>query len=277
MNMPVHIPQTDTIARVSLDNLELRETATLKRIADRFDAITLAEMDSVKLMDRVDRKYVLKLHDLPEILASVRGDYRILSVEGARLNSYRTVYFDTDGFDLYTNHVTLRKNRYKVRVREYMESRQIFLEVKRKTNNGRTIKTREPIESFTEMPAEGERSRLEIELAGNVQRLSAKLWNNFSRMTLVSRTGQERVTIDVGISLLTPENALYLDRIAVAEVKTGSSAQASLFANQMKAYRYHAQSFSKYAVGINALYDGVKKNAMKPIMLQLKKLMEGVS
>ena len=96
-------------------------------------------------------------------------------------------------------------------------------------------------------------------------------------MTLVSRTGQERVTIDVGISLLTPENALYLDRIAVAEVKTGSSAQASLFANQMKAYRCHAQSFSKYAVGINALYDGVKKNAMKPIMLQLKKLMEGVS
>lgn len=277
MNMPVHIPQTDTIARVSLDNLELRETATLKRIADRFDAITLAEMDSVKLMDRVDRKYVLKLHDLPEILAAVRVDYRILSVEGARLNSYRTVYFDTDGFDLYTNHVTLRKNRYKVRVREYMESRQIFLEVKRKTNNGRTIKTREPIESFTEMPAEGERSRLEIELAGNVQRLSAKLWNNFSRMTLVSRTGQERVTIDVGISLLTPENALYLDRIAVAEVKTGSSAQASLFANQMKAYRCHAQSFSKYAVGINALYDGVKKNAMKPIMLQLKKLMEGVS
>jgi len=45
----------------------------------------------------------------------------------------------------------------------------------------------------------------------------------------------------------------------------------------MKAYRCHAQSFSKYAVGINALYDGVKKNAMKPIMLQLKKLMEGVS
>ena len=63
MNMPVHIPQTDTIVRVSLDNLELRETATLKRIADRFDAITLAEMDSVKLMDRVDRKYILKLHD----------------------------------------------------------------------------------------------------------------------------------------------------------------------------------------------------------------------
>lgn len=277
MNISAHILQTETIARVSLNSLELRETATLKRVANRFDAITLAEMDSVKLMNRVDRKYVLKLHDLPEILAAVRDDYRILSVEGARLNSYRTVYFDTDGFDLYTNHVTLRKNRYKVRVREYMESRQIFLEVKRKTNNGRTIKTREPIEFFTEMPAEGERSRLEIELAGNVQRLSAKLWNNFSRMTLVSRTGQERVTIDVGISLLTPENALYLDRIAVAEVKTGSSAQASLFANQMKAYRCHAQSFSKYAVGINALYDGVKKNAMKPIMLQLKKLMEGVS
>lgn len=275
MNMPVHIPQTDTIARVSLDNLELRETATLKRIADRFDAITLAEMDSVKLMDRVDRKYVLKLHDLPEILASVRGDYRILSVEGARLNHYRTVYFDTDGFELYANHVTLRKNRYKVRVREYSESRLTFLEVKRKTNNGRTIKTREPIGSFTEMSAGGE--RLEIELAGNVRRLGAKLWNNFSRMTLVSRTGQERVTIDVGISLLTPENALYLDRIAVAEVKTGSSAQASLFANQMKAYRYHAQSFSKYAVGINALYDGVKKNAMKPIMLQLKKMMGGAS
>ena len=49
MNMPVHIPQTDTIARVSLDNLELRETATLKRIADRFDAITLAEMDLIEI------------------------------------------------------------------------------------------------------------------------------------------------------------------------------------------------------------------------------------
>lgn len=267
--------KTETLALSNITNLHLGEIAAVAAAADRFRPISLDEMDSVKLMNRIDRKYVIRIEDLPEILASLSNDYRILTVEGARLNAYRTVYFDTEDFELYGQHVTKRKNRIKVRQREYVESNHKFLEVKRKTNGGRTVKTREEIETFTEMRLSADRRWFYMQLDGSWKRLEAKLWNNFTRITLVSLKDQERVTIDLSVTVSTPAGSVRFDEIAVVEVKTGDSGQNSLFAKKMKAYHYRTQSFSKYAVGVATLVNGVKKNAMKPIMLQLKKLTEG--
>lgn len=266
--------QNITTTLAPLDPLIWRtpETVRLINAANQLAPITLEEMDSVKLMNRVDRKFTLNALALPEILDAVRNEYRVLVVEGNRLNDYRTVYFDTDSFELYTRHVTKRKNRYKVRQREYLSSNQVFLEIKQKTNNGHTIKTRNEINHFTEI-FDRKRS-LGINLADEWFQLEAKLWNNFSRITLVSRSSQERVTIDTDISVSTPESYSSLGNIAVAEIKTGSAGSSSRIADTLKSQRYHTQSFSKYAVGVSLLYDNVKKNSMKPVLHGLGKILE---
>jgi len=76
----------------------------IKLSVSRFERITLPEMDSVKLMDRMDTKYLAPFHLLPEILSETKEFYKILEVNGERINTYDTLYYDTDNLNLYYNH-----------------------------------------------------------------------------------------------------------------------------------------------------------------------------
>ncbi len=114
---------------------------SLAILIDDFSPITLSEMDAVALLNRIDTKLAMPVCQIFNILASLKKDYRILSVCGQRLNHYRNLYFDTPDFDLYHLHVNGYANRYKVRSREYAASCLSFLEVKHRTPKGRTIKT----------------------------------------------------------------------------------------------------------------------------------------
>ena len=96
--------------------------AGLAALVQKFAPITLKEMDAVALLNRIDTKFVLTNRQLLDALAAVQQDYRVLSVNGQRLNHYRTLYFDTPDFDLYRLHVNGRADRYKVRTREYTDS-----------------------------------------------------------------------------------------------------------------------------------------------------------
>jgi hypothetical protein len=69
-----------------------------------FEPITLKEMDQVKLMDRTDTKYTFSLAQLSEILEEMRPYYRVLDVDGKKISRYKTLYYDTTNFTLYTKH-----------------------------------------------------------------------------------------------------------------------------------------------------------------------------
>ena len=51
----------------------------------------------------------------------------------------------------------------------------------------------------------------------------------------------------------------------------------SPFMQQMHAQQVHPRGFSKYCIGVGLLYDGVKKNALKPKLLWLDKMTRGVA
>ncbi|MBL0047611.1 MAG: hypothetical protein IPP32_05865 [Bacteroidetes bacterium] len=70
---------------------------TLDQIISAFQPITLAEMDSVKLMDRTDTKFVFHVQDLDAVLSDISKHYRALEVEGTRWSPYETLYYDTPG------------------------------------------------------------------------------------------------------------------------------------------------------------------------------------
>lgn len=64
----------------------------------RFRPISLEEMDHVKLLDRIDTKYVIHLEDLPRFLQAVENDYRLLVINDQLIHPYETLYYDTPEF-----------------------------------------------------------------------------------------------------------------------------------------------------------------------------------
>ncbi len=114
----------------------------LQQLLERFKPISLEEMDSVRLMNRTDTKFMIGRQQLEQLLDSLGDNYRVLEVEGVRLSRYKTLYYDTPEFMCYRQHHSGKRNRFKVRKREYVESHISFLEYKEKTNKGRTIKSR---------------------------------------------------------------------------------------------------------------------------------------
>lgn len=194
-----------TPANISLDAfpqrgawpmLRLERLQSLLPLLERYEPISLAQTDSVALMSRTDTKYVISMPQLRALLASLSDDYRMLKVEGVRLNHYRTLYFDTQDLELYYH--MGRSERYKVRSRAYLDSGVSFLEVKHRTSKGLTVKARMSTDGLlTQLRPEASRFVYE-HMPRDACPLQAALWNEFSRITLpvsgvrLARVGQGR-------------------------------------------------------------------------------------
>ena len=111
------------------------------------EAIGLEEAKVVRLMNRVDRKYLASADVMEELLGRVTDGYRVQEIAvGNRIAPYRTLYFDTDDLAMYTMHHNGKRNRQKLRVRTYRSSDTTFFEIKNKDNKGRTSKVRIPMD-----------------------------------------------------------------------------------------------------------------------------------
>ena len=105
-------------------------------------------MESVKLMNRIDTKYTVPMSILPSILEAAKEDYFAQEIDGKRIATYDTMYYDTEDMDMYIRHHDRQLVRQKIRVRQYVDSNLTFLEIKRKNNKGRTKKKRIAVPGF---------------------------------------------------------------------------------------------------------------------------------
>jgi hypothetical protein len=163
--------------------------------------------------------------------------------------------------------------RDKVRLRTYETNNLTYLEVKHKTNKDRTIKSR--IKSDNTRPPDDARSQrfLAEKLRENSQELQPVLTSLFTRITLISKSLPERVTIDFNIAYTGNDGRrIDLPNIAVAEIKREKALGNSVLHSTLKKMGIRQTGFSKYCLGA-AMLDGVKrKNNVKPILLQLNKI-----
>ncbi|MBL4654748.1 MAG: polyphosphate polymerase domain-containing protein [Bacteroidia bacterium] len=214
-----------------------------------FDPITLEEMDSVKLMDRRDTKFIFNAQSLPSLLEELTAHYKILEISNKRGSQYETLYFDTDDFQFYTQHHNGKLNRYKVRFRRYVEVDKTFLEVKFKSNKARTIKKR--IKRINIKPEFKGRSKDLIEgiIKMNADLLKPKLWVNYTRITLVQKDFQERVTIDLDLTYKVEEEELKVNNLVIAEVKQGAQTLNSPIIQFMRNAKIQPLGFSKILYG----------------------------
>ena len=62
----------------------------------QFTPISLKNMDGVKLMNRSDTKFTFSSKKLPILLEKLIPFYNVLEINGKRLHSYKSLYFDTE-------------------------------------------------------------------------------------------------------------------------------------------------------------------------------------
>ena len=225
-----------------------------------YDAISLAEMDAVALLSRTDTKFLLRVEQLTEALPLLGQHYRVLEVAGSRLSPYQTLYFDTPDFALYRWHHAGGRNRYKVRSREYLQTRAAFFEVKHKVNRFQTIKERIPTRQLvTRLTPETDRF-LRARLPEEAAQLQPKLWNLYGRITLVNRFFPERVTLDLDLRFDNSEVTQRLPGLVTAEVKQAGRPRPTAFIQLMRRLSIRAGGFSKYCIGVSLTYPHVKHN-----------------
>lgn len=237
-------------------------------ILQQFEPIDLKEMESVKLMNRTDTKYVFSVSQFDVIMEEILEHYRILEVSGKRVSRYKTLYYDTEKFNLYNEHHNGKLNRYKIRHRTYVESDTGFLEVKFKNNKGRTIKDRVKTKETSFETGSDNRIFLNKMLPFEPQTLIPVLWVNYGRYTFVNKTVAERVTIDLGLEFVKDDVTKKLGNLVIAEVKQ-EKRKTSPFVKVMKKYHIREGSISKYCMGIALTCDNVKKNNFKSKLLIL--------
>jgi hypothetical protein len=246
----------------------------IKEVLDSFIPVGLEEMDNVKLMNRVDTKYILPVNKIPDFLTRLNGGYRILEIADKRIFLYNTTYLDTDDYLFFNQHVTGRPGRNKVRYRKYETADTTYLEVKRRTNKNRTLKWR--IENCLTPDNMCDITAYEfINQFVTHKQLNLKpvLMNRFNRVTITGTEIKERITIDFNISFSPPGGAsLTFPFLAVIEVKKEGFSNRSYIEKVLKELNIHKNGFSKYCIGTAALHDVPRKNILKQKFLLINKI-----
>ena len=246
----------------------------LDNILNQLDPISLENMDRVKLQDRTDTKFVFNSNLLPVILAEIKTYYSILEIKGKRTNSYNTLYYDTKELQSYIQHHNGKANRIKVRFRKYIESELNYLEVKFKNNKGRTIKARKKINDIETDLSQASKDFIADNSFYSGEELAPVLWNEFTRLTLVHKTKNERLTIDLnlGFKLFSSDIKKNIHHAIIAEVKQEKASVDSDFIKAIKRHHIRKSSMSKYCVGTALLNDSLKQNNFKERILKINKL-----
>ena len=243
-------------------------------IVNGMKPITLDEMSGVKLMNRIDTKYLVTKRQLRDILLGLRDSYFAQEVEGNRLSPYYTVYYDTPDLRMYMIHHDRHLVRDKVRVRTYVDSNLTFCEVKHKSNKGRTKKKRiavEPLPNIIDNPEAA--AFLAERQPYDVKTLSPHIVTIFDRFTLVNYDKTERLTIDCNLHFENLRNgaSASVAPLAVIELKQDGRAK-SLFKDVLFDLRIHPFKVSKYCIGTCMTNPELKQNRFKKKLRVIEKL-----
>lgn len=226
-------------------------------ILDR-PAVSLEELtERASLQNRLDRKYLLPVTDLPLLLGSLSAEVRVLEIDGRRDFDYRSVYFDTPELDSYLTAARRRRRRFKIRIRSYVDSDLHVLEVKTRGPRGTTVKHRLPYAGVGGALGADDRARTAEVLVGAgirscPQGFVPTLTTRYRRTTLFVPATDSRVTIDTAVQWTRPGGAaLRLADCAIVETK--SARTRTEVDRLLWSLKHRPVSISKYATGLAAL------------------------
>jgi len=255
---------------------------SISSLISKFTPISLSEMESVKLMNRIDTKYAVPLSALPAILEAVQGDYFVQEIDGKRIATYDTMYYDTESLDMYLRHHDRQLVRQKIRVRQYVDSDLTFLEIKRKNNKGRTKKKRITVPGFAitgDTIGHGKQDwSVEDFIAAKSRyhwaEITPHLSTRFHRITLVNKAKTERLTIDLDLvwkNVISGEEKTYQD-LVIIELKRDGNVPSSMTKIMIEQH-HHPFKISKYCIGTALTSPNLKRNRFKAKIRKIEKML----
>ncbi len=245
-------------------------------LTQNFDPISLEELNSkAEMLSRIDNKYVVKADELHRALPELAEGFDVLDIKQQRAFTYDTRYFDdAQRSAYYEHHQGLRKG-FKVRIRRYVEARLCFLEVKVKGKRGMTEKYRIPYDeddiSNLSDDARGFARETYTNQYGKPFRydLNRVLDIRYKRITLVAKSGGERMTIDTELKFLSAAKSHFVgDSVFIIETKSklgrgyGDKCLRSAKVRLTK-------RCSKYCIGMATLGEVTRYNRFLPAMKKL--------
>ena len=256
-------------------------------IIGQFAPIGLEEMSGIKLMNRIDTKFVTTEPMLRRLLVMACDDYFVQETDGLRISPYYTLYFDTPDCAMYNRHQVGHLSRQKIRIRSYVKAGLNFLEVKTKNNHGRTKKKRIAMEQFDALHPQHDiqfhrqdenfinyDEFLRATLKYDPENLTEQLENRFDRITLVNKARTERLTIDTNLRFNNIATGQKRDMgdIVIIELKRDGN-QPSPILGKLCDLHIHPHGFSKYCIGSALTNDSLRRNRIKPRLRSIQKIL----
>jgi hypothetical protein len=228
-----------------------------EELVQAFDPISLEELDErAALLRRVDNKYAVDTDRFAQLLERLREDHQVLEIDGRRMFSYCSTYFDTPELRCYVDHVEGHEPRFKARTRLYVDSGSCVFEVKLKREDGETDKrqTEHPADDadrFTDSARQCLEEALSDAGLEAPERMDPTLLTRFERITLAAREGSERLTCDLTVRLTNPDGDAAGLRDGVVVVETKSERGESPADQVLAELGLEPISLSKYRVGMS--------------------------
>jgi hypothetical protein len=162
-----------------------------------FKTTTLDTMADIALLKRFDSKFVVPSSWIPFILSGLESECQLLKTCGTLHTLYDNIYFDDPANICLEDHLRGKGHRFKVRLRRYSSTSLVFLEVKERLHNGRTVKHRlqRSGDSFHPDLSASEQDFI-AKILPHMRPLIPSLISSFDRITLANFTRGERITID---------------------------------------------------------------------------------
>lgn len=221
--------------------------------------------DSHQLLARVDSKFALPRAQLSQLLLALAPSYLLLRSAGQPAGSYLTLYFDSAGHQFLHDHLRGRRPRHKLRIRHYPDRKLSMLEVKTRTPGNRTEKQlRSRVFGSSELSAED--GQWAAELTGTSQPLSLTAWTSCQRLTLLGRRSNERVTIDLNISLGTGRGARLLRDTVLVELKQLHRAEESPALQALREAGARRVRLSKYVAAMMTMAEAAPAARFRAVL-----------
>ena len=240
----------------------------MQSLLNDFQTVSLGETNRLaKMLNRVDNKYVVNYGQFGALLDEVHDDYAVLEIDGRNEFQYASCYYD-DRFSCYFEHHQARRQRVKIRTREYVNSGLIFFEIKLKGLRGRTHKYRVDCDALVMPRIKGDHlAMLTDHYVRNYKKemsfeLRPALIVNYSRCTLVALKGGERVTIDFDLRFELPDGSEAVQighDFIIVETKSENGKGMTDGALKQLGVR-KARKCSKYCIGVNLTGEVSKNN-----------------
>ena len=244
----------------------------MQDLLNLYAPISLEDMREIRLMNRIDTKFVTTVPVLMQLLEMAKDDYWAQEIDGERNLAYQTTYFDTLDYNMYYVHQSGHTNRQKLRFRTYVSSNLQFMEVKTKNNHGRTKKKRMKVVD-TDITDSEKLNFLQEHLRYNPDELRPAIANSFNRITLVNKGKTERLTIDTDLQFnnLVTGTKRNMGKLVIVELKRDGLCYSPVL-EMLRQLRVFPHGFSKYCMGSALTNDELKVNRFKQKLRDVERI-----